>query len=155
MLDGEVVALGDDGRPSFELLQTRMHLASDSAVRRRMKDVPVTYVIFDLLYLDGHSTMPLAYEDRRDLLEQLELEGPNWRTPGYHRGEGSALLDATAQLGVEGVVAKRLDCPYEPGRRSSGWIKVKNVAHAGRGGRGLDAGRGRPREHARARWRWA
>jgi bifunctional non-homologous end joining protein LigD len=127
VLDGEVVALDDAGRPSFERLQTRMHLASDSAVRRRMKDVPVTYVIFDLLYLDGHSTMPLAYEDRRELLAQLELEGPNWRTPAYHRGEGSALLEATAQLGVEGVVAKRLDCPYEPGRRSSGWIKVKNV----------------------------
>jgi bifunctional non-homologous end joining protein LigD len=127
ILDGEVVALDEDGRPSFELLQSRMHLASDSAVRRRMRDVPATYVIFDLLYLDGHSTMSLAYEERRELLGQLELEGPHWRTPAYHRGEGQALLDATAQLGVEGVVAKRLDCPYEPGRRSSGWIKVKNV----------------------------
>jgi bifunctional non-homologous end joining protein LigD len=127
ILDGEVVALGEDGRPSFERLQTRMHLASDSAVRRRMRDVPVTYVIFDLLYLDGHSTLPLTYEQRRDVLERLELDGPAWRTPAYHRGEGRALLDATAELGVEGVVAKRLDCPYEPGRRSSGWIKVKNV----------------------------
>jgi bifunctional non-homologous end joining protein LigD len=104
-----------------------MHLASDSAVRRRMRDVPVTYVIFDLLYLDGHSTMSLAYEDRRDLLERMELQGPHWRTPSYHRGEGKALLEATAQLGVEGVVAKRLDSHYETGRRSSGWIKIKNV----------------------------
>jgi bifunctional non-homologous end joining protein LigD len=128
VLDGEVVALGEDGRPSFERLQTRMHLASDSAVRRRMKDTPVTYVIFDLLYLDGHSTMGLSYEDRRGLLERLELEGPAWRTPAYHHGEGRALLDATAELGVEGVVAKRLDCAYDQGRRASGWIKVKNVA---------------------------
>jgi bifunctional non-homologous end joining protein LigD len=128
IFDGEVVALGDDGRPSFERLQTRMHLASDSAVRRRMKDTPVTYVIFDLLYLDGHSTMGLAYEERRELLARLELEGAAWRTPGYHRGEGRPLLDATAELGVEGVVAKRLDSRYEPGRRSSGWTKVKNVA---------------------------
>jgi bifunctional non-homologous end joining protein LigD len=127
ILDGEVVALGDDGRPSFERLQTRMHLASDSAVRRRMRDVPVTFVIFDLLYLDGHSTLPLSYEERRDLLGRLELEGPAWRTPAYHSGEGRALLDATAELGVEGIVAKRLDCPYEPGRRSGGWVKVKNV----------------------------
>jgi bifunctional non-homologous end joining protein LigD len=127
ILDGEVVAFDESGRPSFERLQSRMHLASDSAVRRRMRDIPVTYVIFDLLYLDGHSTMRLSYEERRELLEQLELEGPAWRTPAYHRGEGQALLDATAQLGVEGVVAKRLDCPYEPGRRSSAWIKVKNV----------------------------
>ena len=128
ILDGEVVALAEDGRPSFERLQARMHLASDSAVRRRMKDTPVTYVIFDLLYLDGHSTMPLGYEQRRELLGALELEGTSWRTPAYHRGEGRALLEATEELGVEGVVAKRLDCPYEPGRRASGWIKIKNVA---------------------------
>jgi bifunctional non-homologous end joining protein LigD len=128
ILDGEVVAFDAEGRPSFERLQTRMHLASDSAVRRRVKDTPVTYVIFDLLYLDGHSTLPLAYEQRRELLEALELEGPAWRAPGYQRGEGSALLAATRELGIEGIVAKRLDGAYEPGRRSSGWLKVKNVA---------------------------
>jgi bifunctional non-homologous end joining protein LigD len=105
-----------------------MHLASDSAVRRRMKDTPATYVVFDLLYLDGHSTMGLPYEERRELLERLELQGPAWRTPGYHRGEGQALLAATAELGVEGVVAKRLDGRYDAGRRASGWVKVKNVA---------------------------
>jgi bifunctional non-homologous end joining protein LigD len=128
ILDGEVVAFDDKGRPSFERLQTRMHLASDSAVRRRMKDTPATYVIFDLLYLDGHSTMALPYEQRRELLEQCELDGPNWRVPGYQRGEGRPLLEATREQGIEGVVAKRLDCPYDPGRRASGWIKVKNVA---------------------------
>jgi bifunctional non-homologous end joining protein LigD len=127
ILDGEVVAFDDEGRPSFERLQTRMHLASDSAVKRRMRDTPVTYVIFDLLYLDGHKTMPLSYEDRRKVLEALELEGPAWRTPAYHRGEGTALLEATRELGIEGILAKRLDSPYEPGRRASGWVKVKNV----------------------------
>jgi bifunctional non-homologous end joining protein LigD len=127
VLDGEVVALDEQGRPSFERLQSRMHLASDSAIRRRMKDLPVTYVIFDLLYLDGHGTMSLSYEERRDLLARLELEGPSWRTPGYHPGEGAALLEATAAMGVEGVVAKRLDSAYEPGRRSQAWVKVKNV----------------------------
>ena len=127
VLDGEIVAFDDEGRPSFERLQARMHLASDSAVRRRMQDIPATYVIFDLLYLDGHSTMALSYEERRSLLERLELEGPTWRTPSYHRGEGSALLEATKQHGIEGVVAKKLDCPYQPGVRASHWIKVKNV----------------------------
>jgi bifunctional non-homologous end joining protein LigD len=127
ILDGEVVALDDQGRPSFELLQTRMHLASESAVKRRARDTPVTYVIFDLLYLDGRSAMGLGYEERRKLLEALELEGPAWRTPAYHRGGGSALLKATRELGIEGVVAKRLDCPYDQGRRAAGWIKVKNV----------------------------
>jgi bifunctional non-homologous end joining protein LigD len=127
VLDGEVVALDDEGRPSFERMQQRMHLASDSAVKRRMRDLPVTYMIFDLLYLDGHHTLPLPYEQRRELLEALDLNGPAWRTPAYQRGEGSALLDATRRMGVEGIVAKRLDSAYEPGRRASGWIKVKNV----------------------------
>ncbi len=127
VLDGEVVAFDEAGRPSFERLQSRMNLGSDAAVRRRMRDVPVTYVAFDLLYLDGHHTLPLGYEDRRRLLETLEIEGPAWCTPDYHRGQGAALLDATRRLGVEGVVAKRLAASYEPGRRASAWIKVKNV----------------------------
>jgi bifunctional non-homologous end joining protein LigD len=127
VLDGEVVAFDEQGKPSFERLQARMHLASDSAVKRRMRDVPATYVIFDLLYLDGHSTLALSYEERRSLLERLDLNGPAWRTPAYRPGEGTALLEATRELGIEGVIAKRLDCPYEPGRRAGGWIKVKNV----------------------------
>jgi bifunctional non-homologous end joining protein LigD len=121
------VAFDPEGKPSFERLQARMHLASDSAVRRRMKDIPVTYVAFDLLWLDGHSTCELAYEERRHLLEQLELDGPCWRTPAYHRGDGGALLAASKEQGLEGIVAKRLDSPYEPGRRSGAWVKVKNV----------------------------
>src|SRR3954447_23623606 len=127
VLDGEVVALDEEGRPSFERLQSRMHLASDSAVRRRMRDIPATYVIFDLLYLNGHTTTALSYAERRRLLRELELQGPYWRTPAHHEGDGEALLDATKQLGVEGIVAKRLDSAYEPGRRSSCWLKIKNV----------------------------
>ena len=92
-----------------------------------MRDIPATYAIFDVLYLDGRSTLRLSYEERREVLEQLELEGPAWRTPAYHRGEGRALLDATRELGIEGIVAKKLDCPYTPGARASHWIKVKNV----------------------------
>ena len=145
VLDGEVVAFDSQGRPSFQALQSRMHLASDSAVKRRMRQAPVTYVIFDLLWLDGRSTLSLAYEERRRLLESLGLEGPSWRTPAYRAGDGAALLEASAAQGLEGIMAKRLDCPYEPGRRVSGWIKVKNVASQdlvvggwtpGEGGRG-------------------
>jgi bifunctional non-homologous end joining protein LigD len=150
ILDGEVVAFDEEGRPSFERLQSRMHLASDSAVRRRMKDTPVTYVIFDLLYLDGHSTMPLTYEERRGLLEELELEGQAWRTPGYHRGEGTALLEATQRMGVEGIIAKRLDCPYEPGKRTGGWIKVKNVGRQEVVIGGYTPGEGRRRDRVGA-----
>ncbi len=60
------------------------------------------------------------------MLESLELKGPSWHTPAYHPGEGSALLEATRSQGLEGVVAKRLDSPYEPGVRSRCWFKVKN-----------------------------
>ena len=150
ILDGEVVAFDKQGRPSFQALQSRMHLASDSAVKRKMRELPVTYVIFDLLWLDGHSTLSLTYEDRRRLLESLELEGPRWRTPAYRAGDGEALLEASKAQGMEGIVAKRLDCPYEPGRRASGWIKVKNVTSQelviggwtpGEGGRGGQPGR--------------
>jgi bifunctional non-homologous end joining protein LigD len=126
VLDGEIVAFDEQGRPSFERLQSRMHLASDSAVRRRMRDIPVTYVIFDLLYLDGHSTLSLSYEQRRELLDELGLEGPAWRSPTYQRGEGRALQQATRELGIEGIVAKKLDCRYEPGRRATHWIKIPN-----------------------------
>jgi bifunctional non-homologous end joining protein LigD len=125
VLDGEVVALDDAGRPSFERLQSRMHIASDAAARRRASTTPVSYVIFDLLWLDGHSTLGLPYRDRRSLLDRLELEGPSWRTPAYREGDGSALLAAATEQGLEGVVAKRLDGPYRPGARSASWVKVK------------------------------
>jgi len=128
VLDGEVVAFDEAGRPSFERLQQRMHLGSESAVRRRMSDIPVTYVIFDLLHLDGHSTCALPYTERRERLEALELTGAAWQTPPYRTGDGGVLLEATAAQELEGIVAKRLDSVYEPGRRSASWIKVKHTA---------------------------
>jgi bifunctional non-homologous end joining protein LigD len=127
VLDGEIVALAESGRPSFERLQQRMHLASDSGVRRKLKAVPITYMIFDLLYLDGHSTIGLPYRDRRSLLDRLELAGSYWRTPTHHTGDGPAMLAASREQGLEGVIAKRLDSSYEPGRRSGAWLKIKNV----------------------------
>ena len=127
VLDGEVVAFDADGRPDFGRLQRRMHLASESAVRRRMNDTPVAYMAFDLLHLDGRSTLDVPYAERRELLEELDLEGPHWQTPAYHAGDGQALLEASRAQGLEGIVAKRLDSRYEPGRRSGAWIKIKNV----------------------------
>ncbi|HVW34174.1 MAG TPA: non-homologous end-joining DNA ligase, partial [Acidimicrobiia bacterium] len=127
ILDGEIVALDPaTGRPSFERLQRRMHVESDSAIRRLRQDVPITYAIFDLLWLDGHPTIGLPYEERRRLLDGLALAGPAWHTPAAHPGEGSALLDATRSAGLEGVVAKRLDSLYEPGVRTRAWLKIKN-----------------------------
>jgi len=127
VLDGEIVALDEDGKPSFERLQGRMNLASEAAVRRRMGDCPVTYLVFDLLHLDGRSLMELPYTKRRERLEDLSLDGPNWQTPSYHRGDGESLLELTMQRGLEGLVAKRLDSRYLPGRRTHAWLKVKNL----------------------------
>jgi bifunctional non-homologous end joining protein LigD len=127
VLDGEVVAFDDDGNPSFERLQGRMNLASESAVRRRMGDTPVTYMLFDVLYLEGRSLIDLPYTDRRERLEALGLQGAHWQTPSYHRGDGGKLLDLTRERGLEGLVAKRLDSKYVPGRRTRAWLKVKNL----------------------------
>jgi bifunctional non-homologous end joining protein LigD len=127
ILDGEIVAFDEHGRPSFGRLQSRMHLRGDSAVRRRAKEVPVAYIAFDLLWLDGHALFHLTYAERRELLKDLELEGAAWRTPDHVVGDGAAVLAASVEAGLEGVVAKKLDSLYEPGRRSPCWLKVKNV----------------------------
>ena len=127
VLDGEIVAFDERGKPSFERLQRRMHVTSPSAVRRLVASVPVVYAIFDLLYLDGHTLMERPYSLRRELLEELDLGGRAWRVPVTHPGQGAALLKATEEQGLEGVVAKRLDGRYEPGRRSGTWVKIKNI----------------------------
>ena len=115
VLDGEIVAF-DGERPSFEQLQRRMHVGNERAVRRLMGEVPVVYVIFDLLWLDGHSTLALPYRERRKLLDELGLAaGRRGRRRPRTKGDGTALLDATKRLGLEGVVAKRLDSAYEAG----------------------------------------
>ncbi len=126
ILDGEVVALDEKGRPSFEEIQQRMGLTSESEVRRKMKIVPVTFMIFDLLWRDGHSLIAQPYADRRAALAKLKLAGASWQTPPYEKGGGQAVLQASAKAGLEGIVAKKLESPYEPGRRSGAWVKVKN-----------------------------
>ena len=126
IVDGEVVAF-DDGRPSFQKLQGRMHLTSEHAVRRLSQSDPVNYVVFDLLWLDGHSLMELPYLERRERLLELGLQDDRWQTPAHHVGDGAAMLAASRAQGLEGIIAKRLDSPYHPGRRSHGWVKVKNV----------------------------
>jgi len=126
ILDGEIVALDDKGRPSFEEIQQRMGLTADTEIRRKMKEVPVTYMVFDLLWQDGHSRMEVGYTDRRLALQRLKLAGPSWQTPPFEKGAGQTMLEASAKAGLEGIMAKRLDSKYEPGRRSGAWVKVKN-----------------------------
>ncbi len=149
VLDGEVVALDDAGRPDFGKLQQRMNVAEGAALRRVARDVPVVYMLFDLLYLDGHQTVGLPYTERRRMLESLSLAGPSWQTPSYHVGDGAALLDATRARGLEGLVAKRLDSVYRPGRRSASVDQGQERQPPGAGGRGVAERPGRADRAAR------
>jgi bifunctional non-homologous end joining protein LigD len=126
ILDGEIVALDDKGRPSFEEIQQRMGLTSETEIRRKMKEVPVTYMIFDVVWQDGHALLDKPYTERRATLAKLKLAGASWQTPPYEKGGGKAMLQASAKAGLEGIVAKKLDSKYEPGRRSGAWQKIKN-----------------------------
>jgi bifunctional non-homologous end joining protein LigD len=125
VFDGEVVAFDEHGRSSFERLQGRMHLTRGVDARARL--VPVVYCIFDLLWLDGEDLMRLPYTERRERLEGLGLDGPSWRVPSYSTADGRQLLAASAERNLEGIVCKRLDSAYEPGRRGGTWLKVKNT----------------------------
>jgi len=126
VLDGELVALDANGRPSFEQLQQRMGLNSETEIRRKLREVPVFYMIFDVIYLDGRLLVKEQYTERRRRLEALKLAGPAWQTPPYEPGQGKVMLEASERGGLEGVMAKRLESMYEIGRRSAAWLKVKN-----------------------------
>ena len=128
VLYGEVVAFDEQGRPSFERMQQRMGLTAARTVAERRSQIPAVYIVFDLLYMDGFNIMPMPYEQRRKLLGELVPEGPSWRVADYHAGDGPAMLAASKAQQLEGLVAKRLDSSYEPGRRTRTWLKVKNIA---------------------------
>ncbi|HEY6739069.1 MAG TPA: non-homologous end-joining DNA ligase [Actinopolymorphaceae bacterium] len=127
VLDGEIVAFDQDGRPSFERLQPRMHQRQPARIQRLSREVPVSYLLFDLLELDGEPLIDRPYEERREVLLGLELAGDRWATPPHGRGDGAYHLRKSQELGLEGVVAKRLGSPYRPGRRVTFWTKVKNI----------------------------
>ncbi|MFZ4720715.1 MAG: non-homologous end-joining DNA ligase [Ilumatobacteraceae bacterium] len=112
ILDGELVVLADDGRPSFEMLQRH--------------ETQVAFYAFDVLQVGGVDVIAEPYEARRERLVGLLAPGANWMVPGHRVGDGAALLAATAERGLEGVMAKRLGSVYRPGKRSPDWRKVKN-----------------------------
>jgi len=146
VLDGELVAFDEDGKPSFERLQQRIHNTDPNVVRRRMESHPVVYVIFDLLYLDGEDLTCEPYSRRRELLEGLGLSGVSWQTPGHSVGHAKQLLAASREQGLEGVMLKRLDSVYAPGKRTGAWLKVKNVSRQEMVIGGWTPGEGRRRD---------
>jgi bifunctional non-homologous end joining protein LigD len=124
VLDGEVVVFNEAGRPSFTALAERMHVRDPHRAARLAASMPVMYMIFDLLRLDGVDLTTHPYAERRALLESLALNGSHWLVPPS-LSDGAATAAAAEENSLEGVVAKRTDSLYRPGLRSPDWVKVK------------------------------
>jgi bifunctional non-homologous end joining protein LigD len=121
LLDGEVVAL-DAGVPSFSALAERMHVSNARRARSLAIARPVTFMVFDLLRLEGVDLTAQPLAQRRAALERIDLAGPNVQVPPAY-DDGEALRAATLEQGLEGVVSKRRSSRYRPGRRSPDWLK--------------------------------
>lgn len=125
LLDGEIVAFRD-GRPSFELLQSRMHVRGAAQARRLAASAPVTFVAFDLLRRYGVDLTARPWSERRATLERWVADRPEWTvSPAFD--DGAATEAAAREHGLEGVVAKRVDSAYRPGVRSPDWRKLRFV----------------------------
>ena len=129
IVDGEIVAF-EDGRPSFQRLQQRMHVRDSSRTERLAAQIPVVYMAFDLIYLDGRDLTGSPFTERRRLLEEVVVSDEHIQVSPVVENSGTALFDAAQQQGLEGIVAKRLASRYEPGKRSQSWRKVKVVFDA-------------------------
>ncbi|WP_323791125.1 non-homologous end-joining DNA ligase [Nocardioides sp.] len=121
VVDGEVIALNDQGLPDFRTLQQRLHVRQRSTVARLVRQVPVTFMAFDLLRLDGADLTGEPLSTRRARLAEV-LDGSTWQVPTSY-DDGAMLLEATRAQGLEGIVSKRLDSRYVPGERSAQWLK--------------------------------
>jgi bifunctional non-homologous end joining protein LigD len=129
VLDGEIVAFGGGAWPSFEALQQRINISSPAQIRVLAAQVPVSYLAFDLLCLDGRPLLDAPYAERRALLDGLGPNGRHCQTPpSFTDVTGAEMVALSKQHGLEGVVAKRLSSRYDPGKRSPAWRKIKNVS---------------------------
>lgn len=127
VLDGEIVALDDDGRPSFSMLQPRMQASKEPEIARAAQRRPVHLMLFDVLQIEDTSLLDEPYVDRRDALEALVTERGIVHVPPAGT-DGPAAARTSAELGLEGVVAKRRESRYRPGRRSPSWLKIKHTS---------------------------
>jgi len=126
VLDGEIVAVDESGRPDFGLLQTRMGLTRPRDVEHAAAGAPVRYLLFDVMHAEGRSLVHDTYDERREVLERVvAAEGPI-DVPHVFDGDLEAAMRTSVRLRLEGVVAKRRDATYVPGRRSRSWIKMKH-----------------------------
>jgi bifunctional non-homologous end joining protein LigD len=125
IVDGEIVVITDDGRPSFERLQSRINVARDSDVRRAMHDNPATYVVFDILRLDGRDLTRTALRIRKKTLKDVLTPADGVMYADHLERDGESFFEAVSGQGIEGMIGKRADSLYQPGRRSPDWVKVK------------------------------
>jgi bifunctional non-homologous end joining protein LigD len=125
LFDGELVCFDNQGLPDFERLRSRIRASTPAAVALAQAEAPATLVIFDVLHVAGRAMRRDAYSQRRALLDELALNGMAWRTPRAFSIEED-LATATRDRHLEGVVAKRLDASYQPGRRGNAWLKHKH-----------------------------
>ena len=130
VLDGEIVTLDERGVPDFERLQQRMHLSRAEEIARRELEIPTVYYVFDLLYFDGRDLTGLSLSQRKTLLWSV-FDGPDrserLRYLDHVEGEGEEFFRAAADMGIEGIVAKRKVSIYQAGTRSRHWLKIKSV----------------------------
>ncbi len=127
IIDGEIVALDEEGRPSFGLMQQRTGVGEGGRrIRRTRDDIPIAYYAFDLLYLDSYDLMNADLEDRKQLLRLVVTDNELLRYSDHYIGQGKALFQVAAQRGLEGIIAKRRTSCYEP-KRSREWLKIKIV----------------------------
>jgi bifunctional non-homologous end joining protein LigD len=124
VLDGEIVALDPENRPSFGLLQQHLRVPGAGPALRHAP--PVVFFAFDVLYRDHRPLLDKPYTERREVLADLALEDAGWRVPPFEIDQGAAMLTVSDDLRLEGIVAKRLDSPYVPGTRSRDWLKIKH-----------------------------
>ena len=125
IVDGEIVAFDSHSRPSFSLLQNRMHLTRPREIEREVVRTPIVYMVFDLLRLDGHDLSSMPLSQRRTLLEEVvsDLEAPMQVPPVFD--DVDAALAASDEFGLEGVVVKDPASRYRAGQRSPAWLKLK------------------------------
>lgn len=126
IIDGEIVAF-EDGAPSFQKLQQRMHVRDERQLKALVAKAPVAFMAFDLIYLDGRSLITESLDQRRQLLEEMVVPDDHIQISPAVIGEGKVLYQAAANQGLEGIVAKRIASTYEPGKRSPAWLKIKTV----------------------------
>jgi len=125
VIDGEIVALDESKRPSFELLQKRINLHSADEIEAASERIPTTLYSFDLLYLDGENLMNMPLEERKDRLRRILRGGPRLEYSDHVERDGVAFYRKAEEMGLEGVVAKRKGSIYQPGIRSSDWLKIR------------------------------